>query len=67
MCDLMIFSVGMIYFSGEFNGLSRVVLVIYENKYVDIKYGYYLLKKLLVVSHAHITRFDMAFTFTKFY
>lgn len=58
-----IFSIGMVCSSGGFNSLHNVVLVVNGNWYVDVKYNYWLLKNISLVSRVRIKKFDVVFTF----
>ena len=48
-----------------FNRFHKVILMVHENWYVDVKYDYKPLKELSIESHVHIMRFNVVFTFEK--
>ena len=60
-----IFSIGMMCPSGGFNRFHKVILMVHENGYDDVKCDYKPLKELSIVSHVHIMRFNVVFTFEK--
>ena len=60
-----IFSIGMMCSSGRFNIFHKVIQMVHENWYVYVKCDYKPLKELSIVSHVHIMRFNVVFTFEK--
>ena len=60
-----IFSIGMMCPSGGFNRFHKVILMVHENGYVDVKCDYKPLKELSIESHVHIMRFNVVFRFEK--
>ena len=60
-----IFSIGMMCPGGGFNRFHKVILMVHENGYDDVKCDYKPLKELSIISHDHIIRFDVASMFEK--
>ena len=60
-----IFSIGMMCPGGGFNRFHKVILMVHENGYDDVKCDYKPLKELSIESHVHIMRFNVVFIFEK--